>query len=96
MAIQGKPVLDPAKGCLTPVCLSIVIKGPDITGPGGQPDGAVGLADLTAFGTSFNTLPPGPYPPGKAYNPCCDYTDDGICNLGDFGLFGQHFQHVCF
>ncbi len=95
IAVQGHVVLV-APYCVEPLCLNIVIKGPDLTGPGGHPDGVVDLADFTPFGTSYNTMPPGPYPPGKAFNDCCDFNDDGVCNLSDFSMFREHFQHMCF
>jgi hypothetical protein len=72
------------------LCLPIVVKSPDLTGPGGNPDGIVNLSDLVPFGFSYNK---GEYQP--SYNACCDYNDDNKCNLSDFAYFGTHYQHRC-
>jgi hypothetical protein len=90
-AIQGKVLKGPYPDhCDVDVCLNVVIKSPDITGPGNLPDGFVNLADLVPFGVSYNKAQ------GTAgYNACCDYNDDNICNLIDFGYFGIHYQHKC-
>lgn len=95
VAIQGKPVLS-QPSCLTYLCLPVDIKSPDLTGAGGHPDGKVNLSDIVVFGTSYNTTYPGPYPPNKTFNACCDYTDDGTCSLSDFAFFGTHYMHKCF
>jgi hypothetical protein len=88
-AIQGKPIK--AKPCPNPLnlCLNVIIKGPDLTGAGGPPDCIVNLSDLVPFGASYNK------PVGGGFNPCCDYNDDGLCNLSDFAFFGTHYQHRC-
>jgi len=93
-AIQGKPLRD---GAVPPcpsdyLCLSVIVKSPDVTGDiiTGGPDGIVDLSDLIPFGDSFNKWSPDP-----AYNACCDYTDDGGCDLSDFAFFGEHWQHRC-
>ncbi len=95
IAVQGKPILaKPA--CLVALCLSIDILSPDLTGPGGIVNGFVALEDLTVLGTTFNCVYPGPYPPGKTFNACCDYTHDGTTvNVSDFGMWGTHWQHKC-
>jgi hypothetical protein len=95
ISIQGIIVTDPPNS-LHPLCLSVIIKSPDLTGPSGMPDGMVNLSDLVPFGSSYNTAWGVSPPPGKAYNPCCDYTDDNLCNLSDFVYFGLHYQHSCF
>ncbi len=96
LAIQGKPILAHPL-CLVPLCLPIDILSPDLAGPGGDPDGYVSLPDLTAFGTTFNCVYPGPYPPGKMFNACCDYTHDGTTvNVSDFGMWATHWQHKGF
>ncbi len=87
IAIQGKVIRNPPWATL---CLGIIIKGPDLTGSGGAPDGFVNLSDLVPFGTSYNkNLGHG------GYNACCDFNDDDKCNLSDFAFFGQHYQHSC-
>jgi hypothetical protein len=89
MAIQGNIIKVPPY-YMTPVCLGVILKGPDITGASGHPDGYVNLSDLVPFGTSYNKNL------GQAgYNVCCDYNDDDQCNLSDFAFFGQHYQHSC-
>jgi len=88
-AIQGKSIkAKPA--CQVNLCLNVIIKGPDINGPGGNPDCLINLSDLTPFGVSYNKNQ------GQAgFNACCDYNDDTHCNLSDFGFFGTHYQHRC-
>jgi hypothetical protein len=73
-AIQGKPIL--AKPCGSDkLCLNVIIKSPDLTGAGGNPDCNINLSDLVPFGTSYNKNL------GQAgYNACCDYNDDNKCN----------------
>ena len=96
LVVQGRAVLSQPQ-CLVVLCLPIDILSPDLAGAGGPPDGHVGIQDLTVFGTTFNCIYPGPYPPGKAYNACCDYTHDGTTvNVSDFGAFGTHWQHKGF
>lgn len=29
------------------------------------------------------------------FSGCCDYNDDGTCDLSDFAFFGQHYTHQC-
>jgi hypothetical protein len=89
MAIQGQFIENPPN-CLTPLCLSIVVKGPDITGASGKPDCVVDLSDLIPFGSSYNKDLGQP-----GYSACCDFNDDNKCNLSDFASFGQHYQHRC-
>lgn len=90
-AIQGKVIKEKPCPSPNPLCLNIVIKGPDLNGPGGLPDCQVLVNDLIPFGSSYNKSQ------GQAgYNACCDYTDDNACNLSDFALFGQHKEHKCF
>jgi len=88
-AIQGKPIL--AKPCGSDkLCLSVIIKSPDLTGAGGNPDCNINLSDLVPFGTSYNKNL------GQiGYNACCDYNDDNKCNLSDFAFWGTHYQHKC-
>jgi hypothetical protein len=89
MAIQGSIIKIPPT-CQYKLCLDIVIKGPDLTGASGKPDGIVNLSDLIPFGTSYNkNLGSG------GHNVCCDFNDDDKCNLSDFAYFGQHYQHRC-
>jgi hypothetical protein len=90
-AIQGKVIKDKPCPNPNPLCLNVVIKGPDLNGPGGLPDGANLVNDLIPFGASYNKAFP-----HAQFNPCCDYNDDNACNLSDFALFGQHYQHECF
>lgn len=95
IAIQGKPVLS-KPNCLVALCLPIDILSADLTGAGGHADGVVNLSDIVVFGTTYNCVYPGPYPPGKAFNACCDYSHDGTTvNLSDFGFFGTHYLHKC-
>lgn len=90
VAVQGKIIYGPYPDCALKVCLSIVIKSPDTTGPGGHPDGIVNLSDLVPFGSGYNKNL------GQAgYNACCDYNDDDKCNLSDYAYFGTHYQHRC-
>jgi len=93
-AIQGK-VIKLRPNCTSPLCLAVDIKSADLTGLGGPPDGTVNLSDLVPFGSSYNTAWGVPPPAGKAFNSCCDYTDDNSCNLSDFAFFGTHYQHKC-
>ncbi len=89
IAIQGKVVKVPPTYTTT-LCLRVILKGPDLTGASGNPDGFVNLSDLVPFGSSYNKNL------GQAgYNACCDYNDDDRCNLNDFAFFGQHYQHSC-
>jgi len=95
-AIQGKVIkAKPCPPSVNPLCLAVDIKSADLTGPGGPPDGLINLSDLVPFGSSYNTAWGVPPPPGKAFNACCDYTDDNSCNLSDFAFFGTHYQHKC-
>jgi hypothetical protein len=90
-AIQGKIIKEKPCPNPNPLCLNIVIKGPDLQGTGGKPDCRNDLADLIPFGSSYNKNV------GQAgYSACCDYNDDGPVNLSDFALFGAHYQHRCF
>ncbi|MDD4856583.1 MAG: hypothetical protein PHD74_00600 [Candidatus Krumholzibacteria bacterium] len=91
-AIQGKPIKTAESDCEDNLCLSIIIKGPDLTGntTTGGPDCLVTLPDLIPFGISFNKT----YP-NASFNACCDYTDDNSVNLSDFAYFGVHWQHKC-
>jgi hypothetical protein len=87
---QGRRIM--AKPCpnVNPLCLNIVIKGPDLTGAGGHPDCVVNLSDLVPFGLSYNR--------GigqSGFSSCCDYNDDNHCNLSDFAYFWAHYQHRC-
>jgi len=95
ISIQGIIVTE-APYSPNPLCLGIVMKSPDLTGPSGRPDGVVNLSDLVPFGSSYGTASGVPPPPGKTFNPCCDYNDDNACNLSDFAYFGLHYQHQCF
>jgi hypothetical protein len=87
VAVQGKTIMRYDQ-CIAPLCLNIVIKGPDLTGAGGRPDGVVDLLDLATFGLSFRKGSGNP-----DFNPCCDFDDDNWCALGDFAFFRQHYQH---
>jgi hypothetical protein len=89
LAVQGE-ILKSTPCGPNKLCLSVVVKGPDLTGSSGKPDGVINLSDLIPFGTTYNTNL------GQAgYNACCDYNDDDKCNLSDFAFFGQHYQHSC-
>ena len=90
IACQGHVIR--AKPCptLTPLCLNIIIKSPDLTGTGGHPDCVVNLSDFVPFGMSYNRSLG-----QSAFNACCDYNDDNMCNLSDLGFFGTHYQHRC-
>jgi hypothetical protein len=96
-AIQGKPIKEKPYPCTSDyLCLPVIIKSPDLTGSiTGGPDCIVDVSDLIPFGISFNTSEASPGTPPKAYNPCCDYTDDTLCDLSDFAFFGAHYQHRC-
>jgi hypothetical protein len=88
IAVQG--FIIHTRWCASTLCLPIIVKSPDSTGPGGNPDGVVNLSDLIPFGFTYNKNL------GQArYNPCCDYNDDDKCNLSDFAFFGTHYQHRC-
>jgi hypothetical protein len=90
-AIQGKPLYAQPCPSTTKLCLNVIVKSPDLTGTGGNPDCQIILGDLVPFGTTYNkNLGNG------AYNACCDYNDDDKCNLSDFAFFGTHYQHKCF
>jgi hypothetical protein len=84
IAIQGQVILA-LPACISPVCLNIVLVGPDL-----NVDCVVNLSDLAFFAMSYNKKVGDP-----GYNDCCDYTGDGKCNLSDFALFGEHYQHDC-
>lgn len=89
-AIQGKVLKGVYPSCVNNICLNIIVKSPDLTGAGGNPDGVINLSDLVPFGSSYNKNL------GQAgYNACCDYNDDDKCNLSDFAFFGTHYQHRC-
>lgn len=95
IAIQGKPV-QAKPACLVALCLPIDILSPDLTGAGGHADGQITVSDLSTFATSFACVYPGPYPAGRSFNACCDYTHDGTTvNVSDFAAFGTHWQHKC-
>jgi hypothetical protein len=90
IAVQGMVLKGPYPSCTGNICLPVVVKGPDLTGASGKPDGVVNLSDLIPYGTSYNkNLGQG------GYNACCDFNDDDKCNLSDFAYFGQHYQHSC-
>jgi len=89
-AIQAKPLKGPYPSCTNNVPLNVIVKGVDLTGVGGVPDGIVNLSDLVIFTPSYNKVLG-----AVGYNACCDYTDDNICNLSDFSSFGKHYQHSC-
>ncbi len=85
LSCQGMTIMD-EETCTTPICADVVIVGPDINA-----DGFVNLSDLSMFAEAYNTQE------GEAaFNTCCDYNDDGSCDLGDFAYLGQHYQHECF
>lgn len=83
MKVQGMVILD--ETCMHPICLDIEIVSPDING-----DQHVDLSDLGIFGLAYNSSEGEPN-----YCGCCDYNDDGKCNLSDFASFGQHYSHQC-
>jgi len=77
-------------GACAPICLGIAVRSPDLVGAaGGLPDYKVNSLDLAKFATDYRSPP-------KAYNPCIDYIAPfGIVDLGDFAVFGRHFNHKC-
>ncbi len=97
IAIQGKQIA--AKPCppvTGPKCLTVWIKSPDlIGGPGATPNCQVTLGDLGPFNLSYNAKLVPPNPPGKIYNPCCDYNDTNSVTLSDLGQLGAHMNHKC-
>jgi len=84
VSCQGQTLLDP--DCIAPICADVVIVSPDINA-----DGFVNLSDLSMFAEAYNTQEG-----DAAFNTCCDYNDDGSCDLGDFAYMGQHYLHECF
>jgi hypothetical protein len=88
VAVQNVPI--EGSGCSGPICLDMMVKSPDLT-----KDGSVGLSDFGVFGDAFGTEDGVTPPPGKAYDPCCDYNNDSRVNLSDLGYFGDHWQHEC-
>lgn len=89
VVIQGVIVQEPP-GC-DPLCLPITTMSPDITGDGGVIDGFVELADFSAYGLVHNHESD----PEKDYDACFDYNCDGVVDLIDFSIFGQHWEHNC-
>lgn len=89
IAVQGL-VLKSRPDCATDLCLNVVIKGPDLMGPSGQPNGIVDLSDLILFGYSYGKSLGQP-----GYNACCDYNDNDICDPYDYLDFQYHYQHRC-
>jgi hypothetical protein len=86
VSCQGKTFLDEGGAGQPPICIDIVIVGPDL-----NKDCVVNLSDLTFFGTSYNKQL------GDAgYDPCCDWNDDDWCDLSDFSFLGEHYEHTCF
>ena len=85
MAVQGITLRD-EETCIAPICADVVIVSPDINA-----DGFVNLSDLSMFAEAYNTQEG-----AAAFNTCCDYNDDGSCDLSDFAYLGQHYQHECF
>jgi len=95
VSIQGKTIV--AKPCPSPypLCLAIDVKSPDITGPGGQPNGVIDLSDLATLSSCYNTAWGVPPPPGRQFNACWDFNDDNAVNLTDFSFFREHYKHYC-
>jgi hypothetical protein len=85
MAIQGK-ILVQAPQCVSAVCKSIIIVSPDLNSNCG-----VDLSDFSIFKTSYDKNDG-----DSGYNPCCDFNDDGCCDLSDLAFFAQHYAHECF
>ena len=86
VSCQGKVFLDEGGAGTPPICIDIVIVGPDL-----NRDCTVNLSDLTFFGLSYNKQL------GDAgYDPCCDWNDDDWCDLSDFSFLGEHYEHTCF
>jgi hypothetical protein len=81
LSVQGKVLL--GAPCVTPICLNIQVVSPDRNA-----DCVVNLSDLGLFGLTYNVYPP--------TDMCCDFNDDGYCNLSDFAFMGAHYQHTCF
>ncbi len=84
VSCMGRTILD--SQCLAPVCVDVVIVGPDINA-----DCEVNLSDLSFFADAYNTQGG-----DAAFNTCCDFNDDGSVDLGDFAFLGQHYLHECF
>lgn len=93
--IQGQMLMGNKPSCNIPLCLSIDVKSPDLTGPNHQPDGVVNLSDFLVFSSSLNCSVDFPTPPGRAYNACCDFNDDNKVDLFDFSHFREHYLHQC-
>ncbi|MCX5753191.1 MAG: hypothetical protein NTW97_06030 [Candidatus Krumholzibacteria bacterium] len=90
IAVQGLVLKSVYPDCATNLCLNVVIKGPDLTGPLSRPNGIVNLSDAVIFGFSLGKIP------GElGYNACCDYDGDNICGLNDLAAFNLHYQHRC-
>jgi len=88
-AIQGKTLHTPPCPSVVKLCLSIIVKSPDLMG-GSSPDGIINILDLDPFASSYHKNL------GDAgFNPCCDYNDDNKCDIADFAFFGSHYQHRC-
>ena len=90
LAIQGK-VIQTAACDGTAFCLPVVVKSPDVTGAGGQPDCKVDLSDLIQFSGSYNLNLGAP-----GYNGCCDWNHDDMVNLSDLAYLATHYQHDCY
>jgi hypothetical protein len=85
---QGFVLEDPANNC-DPYCYTILVRSPDLGGPGGPPDLLVDLIDLAVFAQCF---------PPQPYDPCCDFDCNATVNLQDLARFAFHFGppgHSC-
>jgi len=78
VVVQGALLVDPAD-CVSPACLQILTRSPDITG-----DLQVESLDFTQFGNGWTLL-------GGTYNKCVDYDCNGIEDSLDFTIFGNHY-----
>jgi hypothetical protein len=85
---QGKTILleDNPGDCTDPICLDIVIVGPDR-----NHNCEVEVGDLVYMGDTYNKVPADP-----GYDPCMDMNHDNQVDLSDFAFFGEHYNHLCF
>jgi hypothetical protein len=86
ISCQGKVFLQEGVPGEPPICLDLIIVGPDL-----QHDCVVNVSDLSIFGDHYNT-----FITDLDYNDCCDWTDDDWVDISDFSFLGEHYEHTCF